>query len=207
MTGKGGFGRSSRAEAAHAGYFYSGTTVLKNKLNLRDQAALDDAEALHFAIRFAFLEIAPIRDFAHFRRIHATLFGDLYSWAGEIRTYPTGRGAAPFAMPEFIEPEMDKRFEQVVADARLTTSNPVTFAPAAVEHAAEINAIHPFLEGNGRMTRLFVQGYAVAAGLEYSSAEIGRADWYAAVEASFLRADYRPLTALIGANLTALDKR
>jgi cell filamentation protein len=207
MTGRGGFGRSSREEAAHAGFFYPETTVLKNKLNLRDQAALDEAEALYFAIRFAFLEISPVQSFKRFKEIHATLFGDVYPWAGQIRTYTTGRGAAPFAMPEFIEPEMNRRFERILADARLIAPDPSVFAAAAAEHAAEINAIHPFLEGNGRMTRLFIQGYAKAAGFDFSSAHIAREDWYAAAEASFLKADYEPLAVLIRTHLATLDKR
>lgn len=206
MTGNGGFGRSSREQAAHSAFFYPNSTVLKNKLNLRTQPALDDAEAVLFAVRYAFLDIAAIRDFEEFKRIHAVLFGDLYTWAGQVRTYTTGRGAAPFAMPEFIEPEMARRFQRIVADARLTSPDLEIFSSAAAEHAAEINAIHPFLEGNGRMTRLFIQGYAQAADLDFSSALIAREDWYAGAETSFLRADYGPLAALIRGNLTALDK-
>jgi hypothetical protein len=55
------------------------------------------------------------------------------------------------------------------------------------------------------MTRLFIQGYAIAAGYDFSSAHIGRDAWYAAAEVSFMKADYGPLAQLILANLTALD--
>jgi fido (protein-threonine AMPylation protein) len=205
VTGKGGFGRSSRERSAHAAFFYPGTTVLKNKLDLQDQVALDDAEALLFAVRLLFLKVRPIPDYETFKEIHRVLFGDVYAWAGQTRSYTTGRGAAPFAAPEFIEPEMARRFELIAKDTRLTATEPGVFATAAAEHAAEINAIHPFLEGNGRMTRLFIQGYALAAGYDFSSAHIGRDAWYAAAEVSFMKADYGPLAQLILANLTALD--
>lgn len=199
-------GRSAREAKVAAHFFYEDGKVLRNKLGIRDQAELDVVEANLVTAAMARLVKRPMRTFKEMQSAHKSAFGRLYAWAGQIRTYTTGRGAAPFAMPKFIEPEMSKRFDQIVTDAWLTTNDPRIFAAAAAEHAAEINAIHPFLEGNGRMTRLFIQGYAQSAGLAFSSANIARESWYAAAEASFLKADYAPLAALIQAHLTTLDK-
>ena len=66
-------------------YCYPGTTVLKNKLDLRDASELADFEA----------EVSDTRsdeevpngnlDFTHFKAIHHHLFQDVYDWAGQAR--------------------------------------------------------------------------------------------------------------------------
>lgn len=201
------FGRSARDSAEAARYFYAGTTVLKNKLDIRDQAELDRAEAQFVTLALNELPREPINNFEQLKDAHTRAFGDLYDWAGKERTYTTGRGAAPFAVPEFIAPEMEKRFAKIAADERLRSANPKEFAEAAAEHAAEINAVHPFLEGNGRMTRLFIEGHAHAAGFTFSSENIERKDWYDAAAISFNAGDYKPLAALIEAHLTPERER
>lgn len=77
-------------------YTYKNSTVLINKLDLREQAELNAFEA----------EISSARadeplpdgnlDFAHYRAIHYQLFQDVYAWAGKARTVRIFKGGNPF---------------------------------------------------------------------------------------------------------------
>lgn len=190
-------GRSSREQAEAEKYFYPGTTVLRNKLGITDQGALDNAETIIVADRLG--SLAPMKAFAYseFKRAHVYVFQDLYEWAGQERTYTTGRSAASFAVPEFVGSEMEKRFALIRGDVRILSTDTGEFAAAAAEHVAEINAIHPFLEGNGRITRALLKDLAQRAGHRFSSAAIERSEWYEAARVSFEEQDYAPLAALI----------
>jgi len=87
-------------------YVYPGTEVLRNKADLRDQAALDKFEADVTAMRMAELLNQPIQgkfDLPHLRAMHRHLFQDVYDWAGEIRTVDISRGASRFANFNQIE--------------------------------------------------------------------------------------------------------
>ena len=67
---------------------YSSTTVLINKLDIRDEQTLNEAETLATYINASKLEEQPLEgafDFAHYKAIHHSLFSDLYDWVGQIR--------------------------------------------------------------------------------------------------------------------------
>ncbi len=68
---------------------YPGSTVLVNKIGLREQSALDRAESVAFAFHSAEIELKPCCEpftFEFYCSLHKRLFGDIYEWAGEIRT-------------------------------------------------------------------------------------------------------------------------
>ncbi len=68
---------------------YPGTTVLINKLDIRDEQTLNEAETLATYINASKLEEQPLEgafNFAHYKAIHHFLFSDLYEWAGQICT-------------------------------------------------------------------------------------------------------------------------
>ena len=70
------------------GYCYPGTTVLKNKLGIRDDNALIEAEREITSIKLLMLYNMPIMDKFNFDtlcNIHKTIFEDIYEWAGQIR--------------------------------------------------------------------------------------------------------------------------
>jgi cell filamentation protein len=100
------------------------------------------------------------------RAIHRHLFQDVYDWAGETRRYTTGRGQAPFARPEFIAPELERRFAALKEDGFLKGLERAAFAERAAHHVNEINAVHPFVEGNGRTQRVWLRELASQAGFE-----------------------------------------
>jgi hypothetical protein len=98
--------------------YYDGTTdgsgVLKNKLGLRVQSDLDQAEITILSLRLQSIPSIDLRSYDGFKALHAHLFGVLYEWAGEERQYTTGRSGAPFAKPEFIQGWMRRQFDNLV---------------------------------------------------------------------------------------------
>ena len=79
------------------------------------------------------------------KQIHAYLFGGLYDFAGKIRTVNISKGGFKFAAAEFLP-------QTLVSIERMPES---TFEQIA-EKYVEMNIAHPFREGNGRTTRIWL---------------------------------------------------
>jgi fido (protein-threonine AMPylation protein) len=201
---------SARSDAERGEYekvVYPGTQVLVNELNLRDAAALDAAERLFTDMRIA-EGLPPACEeptYAAFKATHHHLFQDLYSWAGTERRYTTGRGATPFAVPGMIAPWMEQQFTAFRKADELRGLSPEVFARRAAELINEINAGHPFVEGNGRVQRIWLAGVAERAGFEFSIRPEDREPWYAASRIGFEQSDYAPMAALLLSRIQALD--
>lgn len=89
-------------------YCYSGTYVLKNKLNITDENELKSAERSITSLRTAQFMQNPIDgklDFNYLKSIHKFIFGDIYEQAGTIRTVNISKGNQ-FCRSEFIEEQM-----------------------------------------------------------------------------------------------------
>src|SRR5260370_14371304 len=94
-------------------YCYPGTTVLRNRLDIRDQSELDAFEVEITTLRAE--EPLPDGDFdpAHYCHIHHHLFQDVYAWAGQYRTVRISKGDNSFCYPEHIPAQMDALFEKL----------------------------------------------------------------------------------------------
>ena len=79
------------------------------------------------------------------QQIHAYLFGGLYDFAGQIRTVNIAKGGFQFAMAQFL-PQTLATIEQMPE---------MTFEEIADKYV-EMNIAHPFREGNGRATRIWL---------------------------------------------------
>jgi cell filamentation protein len=125
-------------------YCYPGTSVLKNRLDLRDQAQLDAFEALITAQRSE-EPLPPGRlNYPHYCAIHRHLFQDVFEWAGRPRTVRIAKDDSMFCYPENIGVEMRKLFKQIRAEGFLRGLTTAEFARRAAHVLAELNAIHPF---------------------------------------------------------------
>lgn len=147
-------------------YCYPGTDVLKNKLNIHDRGILSDAERSISLVRMIELEEHPIRgnyDLDHLKRIHKALFGDIFEWAGQLRTVDISKGTM-FCKCEYIESNANKLFRELKDENNLIGLKMEDMASRLAYYLCEINAIHPFREGNGRTQRLFVKQLAFDAG-------------------------------------------
>ncbi|MGH3279319.1 MAG: hypothetical protein ACRDNW_09290, partial [Trebonia sp.] len=84
------------------------TGVPRNKLGLGTAAALEAAEREITHAAMILLRESPVRatyDLAHLCAIHRRIFGDIYDWAGQIRTVAIAKGSM-FCLPQFIEQAM-----------------------------------------------------------------------------------------------------
>jgi cell filamentation protein len=145
-------------------YCYPGTTVLKNLLGLTKQAELDAFEAEITDQRAREPLPAGRLSFTHYRAIHHHLFQDVYPWAGKLRTVRIAKGGSSFCYPEYINREMTKLFTVLAMQQQFRGLDKVVFAAKATHFLAELNAIHPFREGNGRAQLSFLVVLAERAG-------------------------------------------
>jgi cell filamentation protein len=145
-------------------YTYENSTVLINKLDLRDQAALDDFEAEISSARANEPLPEGDLDFAHYCMVHHHLFQDVYEWAGTPRTVRISKRGNPFCFPEHIDAQASKLFADLKARKHLENLPANEFAERAAHFLAELNAIHAFREGNGRTQLTFFALLAERAG-------------------------------------------
>ena len=160
-------------------YALAGSTVLRNRLGVRDAESLGLAEYALTRDRQRDVTAVPLT-VAGYQAVHRHVFGDLYAWAGELRTVRIAKGRTMFCYPEFIAKEMAKLFTVLAAASGFRGLVLPEFAARAAHHIAELNAIHPFREGNGRTMRLHLAQLARQAGHGFDMLAIERILWMTA---------------------------
>jgi cell filamentation protein len=169
-------------------YVYPDTEVLRNKADIHDQAGLDAFEADATAVRMLELIESPITgvfDLRYLCAIHRYLFQDVYDWAGEVRTVDISRGASRFASFGLIEGYLAGQLQGLATEGFLRGCKPEVFVVRLAHYMGEINAAHPFREGNGRVQRLFCTLLADQAGYFIDFATIDQSKMYEVMIASF----------------------
>ena len=182
-------------------YCYRGTTVLRNRLGLRDQGLLDQVEAELTAQRFSEPLPSGQLGVTHYRSMHRHLFGDLYPWAGRYRTTRISKGDSLFCYPENIPGQMRALFAGLKNEGCFRGLSPADFSVRAAHFLAELNAIHAFREGNGRTQLAFFSLLAMRAGHPVRNSKLPSDDILSAMILSF-KGDEQPLASVIRA-LTA----
>jgi cell filamentation protein len=177
-------------------YCYEGTSVLKNRLGLRTQDQLTEFEHAISSQRAEEPLPAGNLDQRHYCALHRHLYQDVYDWAGELRTVRTSKGGNMFCYPENIAAQLKKLFGKLAAAKQFRELDADGFASAAADFLAELNAIHPFREGNGRTQLTFLKLIAATAG---HSIEFGRLDAPAMLQAMIasFSGNEQPLARLI----------
>jgi cell filamentation protein len=188
-------------------YCWPGTNVYRNKFDIRDAKELEDLERDLSAYRLLTLPHDALIRPAGCRDIHRYLFQDIYDWAGQYRRVTTGRGTAAFCRAEFIEAEMSKRFAAINAEHNLRGLAADRFAARVAEHLNELNAIHPFLDGNGRTQRAFLEILAERAGHEIDLARVDPTAWNRASIEGFYKLNHEPLREVIAGALFSGARR
>lgn len=180
-------------------YVYPDTEVLRNKADLLDQAALDAFEADATAVRMVELVNQPLQgkfDLKHLCAMHRHLFQDVYDWTGEIRTVDISRGASRFANFNLIEAYLTDQLEGIAKENYLQDLAPDAFVFRLAHYLGEINAAHPFREGNGRVQRLLCAQLAEQAGYFIAFETVDQVRMYEVMIASF-NGNNQPLTNLL----------
>ena len=125
--------------------------ALQNKLGLTDELELAREEeriskqkalALYDT---GLLDSFPVGTFAGLAMIHKYLFEDIYEFAGQMRTVNIAKGNFRFAPVMYLRPALESidRMPQSTFDE-------------IIEKYVEMNVAHPFREGNGRSTRIWL---------------------------------------------------
>ncbi|EGJ6821554.1 Fic family protein, partial [Campylobacter coli] len=150
-------------------------------------------------------------DYQHLKDIHKALFEDVYTWAGQDRMQmglkeKFAKYAPNGAIINFVPgKELDKYskiiFDELAKNNYLKNSKDLNhFAKNLAKFMGEINALHPFREGNGRTQRIFLNELAKNAGYKLDLNLISKHKMiHACVEASQLKPGR--LEALIKDNL------
>jgi cell filamentation protein len=148
-------------------YCYPGTNVLKNKLGIKDDISLTIAEKEITSLKLLMLYNMPILkkyDFNGLCNIHKIIFSDLYEWAGQIRQGDFfSKGSSIFCRGYLIAENAKKIFDDLLKEDSLCGLKKQVFIEKMAYYMGEINALHPFREGNGRTLREFFRQLSLNA--------------------------------------------
>ena len=185
-------------------YVYPGTNVLKNLRDIRDAGFLAEFEADATSYRIRQLARAPTKgslNAAHLRAIHHHIFQDVYEWAGEYRTVDIARGGQfYFAFPGHIASCLDELLAKLAKEPLVTYA--AKFCNRAAHYLGELNAVHPFRDGNGRTQREFIRQFGLRCGYRLYWVRVTRDQMYATSHGSFERADNSGLEEVIRSALS-----
>lgn len=171
-------------------YLYPNTPVLKNRRDLRNAEDLQRFENNVSFFRSIELEHRPIVgrfDTAHLCAIHRHLFGDVYDWAGSLRTVDISKEESLFARQKFVKPMLDQTFSGLRSEALLAGLDADSLVHRLAHYLGEVNAIHPFREGNGRAQREFFRELALVRGYHLDWRLISESEMVEASRESMLR--------------------
>jgi cell filamentation protein len=179
------------------------TGVLRNKLGLdtAEELAAAQREITHAAL--ILLCESPVRapyDLPHLCAIHRRIFGDIYEWAGQIRTVAISKGS-PFCLPQYIESSSAGIFRALRGENFLRGLERGPFLDRLTFYLGEVNAVHPFREGNGRTQRAFFEQLVREAGFTLNWQHLDAARNIEASVAS-MRGDAEPMRKLLDTLVT-----
>ena len=181
----------------------SNDRVLANKLGISDPEEMDDIElgllnTLHEDVIGSVEAEQPIM-VADVCEWHRSWLGNVYVWAGRYRTLNMGKGDFQFAASGQIPRLMGKLDEEILSvhtPCTAMSEDHLTEAIAVVH--VELILIHPFREGNGRLSRLLANVMALQAGwpeLDYTPWDDCKTDYVASIQAGMT--DYEPMKSLV----------
>lgn len=154
--------------------------ALENKLGItnsaelaREEERISKKKAVELFESGSLDKLAPGR-FASLQAIHKALFKDIYDFAGELRTVNLAKGNFRFAPLMYLE----------AALANIDKMPQSTF-DEIIEKYVEMNIAHPFREGNGRSTRLWLdQMLKAGIGQVVNWSRVDKEDYLLAMERS-----------------------
>lgn len=158
-------------------YCYKGTSVLKNKLGITNEAALREAESAVTTVRQYQMLQEPVKgNFTktHLLNIHKSMFCDIYTFAGKIRREQIAKGSTTFYPPASIDKELNRVFNFIKNNNRFKDFSDNDYFDALAYVMAELNIIHPFREGNGRVIRELIRLMALNHGIKLNWGNVNK---------------------------------
>lgn len=154
--------------------------ALENKLGItnsaelaREEERISKRKAVELFESGALDKLVPGR-FASLQAIHKALFEDIYDFAGELRTLNLAKGNFRFAPLMYLEAALGN-----------IDKMPQSTFDEIIEKYVEMNIAHPFREGNGRSTRLWLdQMLKAGIGQVVDWSKVDKEDYLLAMERS-----------------------
>lgn len=168
-------------------YCYPHSHVLRNKLNITNENDLLQAEMELISAQLYMLQLYPVKgnfDFNHLCTIHKRIFSDLYSWAGQPRKVDIAKGNL-FCLVQNIQSYVSEIFTNYYSECKATKNNTSQFVHVLTSYYADLNALHPFREGNGRAQREFTRELCLACGYLFDLTSITHQEMLTASIESF----------------------
>lgn len=168
-------------------YCYPNSTILKNKIGIQDKQLLLDIEVRLTSERLLGLQMNPVKgkfDFKHLCNIHKRIFQDIYIWAGKTRTVDIGKGNL-FCLVQNIQGYASDVFRNYYKECEAVKHDKQQFVHTLTNYYADVNALHPFREGNGRTQREFARELCLACGYIFDLTHTTHEEMLSASIASF----------------------
>jgi len=163
----------SKYQLKHSSIYYEDSSVAINKYAIKDEKEIQHIEETlveeAYSIFTKELSKDTLFDENYFKQLHKRTFESLYEWAGEYRDFNMAKGESRFCQGEFVESSSKKIFKELQKQNFLkdcATQSKEEFAKKIAYFKCELNALHPFYEHNGRVTRLFFDMIAIYNGYE-----------------------------------------
>ena len=154
--------------------------MLENKLGIMDSAELAREEERLSKKRAKelfekdLLAGEPAGKFSTLQKIHKILFADIYPFAGQLRTVNLAKGNFRFAPLMYLDAAL-ANIDQM----------PQSDFDEIIEKYVEMNIAHPFREGNGRSTRIWLDHIQIGKVVNWSL--VDKEDYLLAMERSPIR--------------------
>jgi cell filamentation protein len=169
---------------------------LRNRLGITDSNRLLSLEARIVSARDVEIATETLPgeyNLEHYRRFHFELFKDVYEWAGQIRTVNISKDGTSFCSWQYVAEQVSAVLRELEQDSWLVGRVRASFLDRLAYYYGELNARHPFREGNGRTLRAFLRQLSAAAGWRLDWSALRRDDNISASRRSFLTAEYDQL--------------
>lgn len=154
--------------------------ALHNKLGITDSSELAREEEKISKIKAlelfekGLLDTFPVGSFEGLAMIHKYLFKDIYDFAGQIRTVNIAKGNFRFAPVVYLSAALDN-----------ISRMPQSTYDEIIEKYVEMNVAHPFREGNGRSTRIWLDAILKKElGMVVDWSKVDKEDYLLAMERS-----------------------
>jgi len=164
----------SKYQLVDSKFYYENSDVPINKFDIKDTQTIHEIEKelLEEAYTVFFNELDEDACFneAYFISLHKRTFESLYEWAGLYRDFNMAKGESRFCQGKFVKSSSQKIFKELKSDNYLKNyeSRPKSeFAKKLAYYKCELNALHPFYELNGRITRMFIDMIAAYNGYKF----------------------------------------
>lgn len=157
--------------------------ALKNKLGITDSGELANTEEKLTKIKAielfesGYLDTLKAGTFDALSKIHEFLFGEIYDFAGQVRTVNIAKGNFRFAPVMYLKNALES-----IDNMKQSTFDEI------VEKYVEMNIAHPFREGNGRITRIWLDLiFKKELGVVVDWSKVDKEDYLLAMERSPIR--------------------